>query len=528
MRVRAGAWAAVAVVVAAILSHLPALWNGFAFDDALLVSQHALVSQEAWGRVFTSPYHAGLLDTAGTGLYRPLTVLTLVADHALGGGAPLPFHLTNLLLHAGVALLVLGLGRRFGLPAPAPLLGALLFAVHPAPSEAVASVAGRADLLAAAFALGAVLCLRRPLAFAALLFASLLAKETALLLFLVPLAAPLGRTRLRAAASGAAAAALYLAMRAAVLGTLVPGSLRGTYVENPLGVLPALARVPAAAAVALRAVSLLLFPHHLSPDYGWAETGPVPGAVGAVAVTALLALGVAGIVLARRQPRAAPFLCVAAFSWFLVSNLAVPIGTAFGERLLYLPLAALAPLAGWVVVALPGRAPRRLGLAAAVVLLGAAGLRTWTASAAWHDDYTLARAAVVATPRSVKVLGNLAVELAQRGRTEEAKALLERALALAPDMVPLLLNRASLALQEGRLDDAARDLARILSAHPSEPMARLLFAQLAARRGDLALAESTLAGLVAERPGWQDPALYLERIRKARRGSASPADGPGG
>ena len=108
--VRVGA--AVLVAAAAILSHLPALRNGFTFDDPLLVSENTVVSQRQWSRVFLSPYHVGPMQSAPTGLYRPLTILTLAADHAAGGGSPAPFHTTNLLLHAAVAVAVV-LGEEF-------------------------------------------------------------------------------------------------------------------------------------------------------------------------------------------------------------------------------------------------------------------------------------------------------------------------------------------------------------------------------------------------------------------------------
>jgi tetratricopeptide (TPR) repeat protein len=222
-------------------------------------------------------------------------------------------------------------------------------------------------------------------------------------------------------------------------------------------------------------------------------------------------------------PRAGFLLAVAASAWLLVSNTLLVIGTAFGERLLYLPLAPLSLLAGWAVAAVRPVLPRRvlLGMAGAVLLVAAA--RSFTASAAWHDDARLCRAALRATPRSVKVLGNLAVEEVSQGRSAQARALLDRALALAPDATPLLLNRASLALVEGDLPGAASRIAAVLAHDPDEPMALLLYAQLAARQGDRASAERALVRAAELRPGWPEPRRYLERIRA---GSSPPAPAP--
>src|SRR5262249_41124129 len=73
-------------------------------------------------------------------------------------------HLVNLLLHVGCSLAALALFRRLGMAAAAATIAAALFAVHPVTTEAVANVAGRADLLAALGVLLGVLCHARALA----------------------------------------------------------------------------------------------------------------------------------------------------------------------------------------------------------------------------------------------------------------------------------------------------------------------------------------------------------------------------
>ncbi|KAK3917710.1 Protein O-mannosyl-transferase TMTC1, partial [Frankliniella fusca] len=107
------------------------------------------------------------LDSAGShGSYRPLAVLSLRANAYLAGGLrPHAFHLVNAGLHALCSWLVARLSRRLGPAAPpaAPPAAALLFAVHPVHCEAVAGIVGRADLLAAALSLLALLAFLRHL-----------------------------------------------------------------------------------------------------------------------------------------------------------------------------------------------------------------------------------------------------------------------------------------------------------------------------------------------------------------------------
>src|SRR6185369_7523116 len=97
---------------------------------------------------------------ATSGLYRPMTTLSFLANWTVLGNEARPFgyHLVNLLLHLGCSVAVLALFRRLGMAAGAATIAAALFAVHPVTTEAVANVAGRADLLAALGVLLGVLC----------------------------------------------------------------------------------------------------------------------------------------------------------------------------------------------------------------------------------------------------------------------------------------------------------------------------------------------------------------------------------
>src|SRR5262249_33504361 len=79
--------------------------------------------------------------------YRPVTMLSLLLDHALYRSEPFGYHLTVLLLHAAAAWGVYAFARRIA-SRPAAVLGASLFAVYPASAECVGWIAGRHDLLA--------------------------------------------------------------------------------------------------------------------------------------------------------------------------------------------------------------------------------------------------------------------------------------------------------------------------------------------------------------------------------------------
>src|SRR2546428_14007700 len=91
----------------------------------------------------------------------------------------------------------------------------------------------------------------------------------------------------------------------------------------------------------------------------------------------------------RRTPPTLAFAAWAsAVTYLPTSNLLFPSGIVLAERTLYLPVLLVAALAGWVVQwALTRWPPRRVGIAAAALLLGLLG-RTVTRLPVWRDNRT--------------------------------------------------------------------------------------------------------------------------------------------
>src|SRR5882672_10708702 len=132
-----------AVVALALISSLSGLRNGFAYDDqAIIVGNPQVHSLAGLLHRFAEPYWPA---DRGSGLYRPLTIILFSLQWVMSGGAPLIFHLTNILLYVALAVAVLSLARQL-LPEPAAWLAGALFAVHPVHVEAVANGVGQAEL----------------------------------------------------------------------------------------------------------------------------------------------------------------------------------------------------------------------------------------------------------------------------------------------------------------------------------------------------------------------------------------------
>ena len=116
----------------AVLPYLNALTAGFALDDLPRIVDNPMVEgREPASRLLT------WVDRPE--IYRPLTMLIFAANARVGTTAT-GYHVVNVLLHAGVSVLVLWIARlvlRSSLGAGA---AAALFAVHPVHTEAVTNV----------------------------------------------------------------------------------------------------------------------------------------------------------------------------------------------------------------------------------------------------------------------------------------------------------------------------------------------------------------------------------------------------
>lgn len=521
-----GALALLLVLAAAWLPFLPLLGAGFAFDDRAQIFANEAVQRGdlslAWSRGYWANV-AGASETfvAGGDLYRPLTTSSLLLAHVLHGDRPLGYHVENLLIHALTSLLIWRLLLRWRFAEPTALLAAMLFALAPIAVEPVASIAQRAELLAAA---GSALCLlalareRAALAGAALL-AALFAKEGAIIVPLLALLADralLGRRDglaplARRYAPFALACALYLAARYAVLGRIdLGGSERATYFTGEEWPLRAWLTQAGLFWTQVLPGALLGFPLVFDWSRGARATAAADDTTAWFALGALLVAALALLALTRRRPRLGFAPLFFALAYLPTANLLLPIGVLFAPRLLYWPHLGSALLLAFGARAAIERAriaPRHAALLLALPLLLLAA-RSAERSALWRSPEELYAATLQAVPENSLVRLLHAQELAARaaeggllaatrdGLYAEALGDLEIALSSDPQLLAAhagLLVRCALACeQEERLVHALDGALRAL---PHERPHPLLPALEALRREPLE--EFTLQSLRA-------------------------------
>jgi protein O-mannosyl-transferase len=422
-------------------------WGDFAYDDyPIIVRDERVHTSARWHELWTHSYWD---KPRGANLsnWRPLTSTTYAINWALAGRRPWTFHLVNTLLHAGVTLAVFSLAREIlGRDRPAALTAAL-FAVHPLHAEAVANVVGRAEILAALFALLAWLAHRRghPLGAAGWLALGLLSKESALPIVGVMviddlLGRPGGRLKpqwtARAWVPLALVFALYVLARWAVLGSVGrnPG-MAHLVVFNPLlsDDLALLTRWSTAIKMLAYQWGLLLWPARLLADYSWQHVPLSASPLDPPVLASLLFLVVFAMVAVSARPRH-PAVTLALGAWLLTamlsSNLLFPIGVLFAERLLYLPSVGMCLFIGAVLnwEGRPWRPPlRRVAAAALIAALVVLSVRTVRRAWDWRDTLSLWEHDILLAPRACQIQSGLGIELKNRGDHEEARHHLMRA-----------------------------------------------------------------------------------------------------
>jgi hypothetical protein len=173
-------WMTAALLVAVTFAiYAGSLHAGFVGDDFMIL--HRLRALAAPGDVLRF-FRGEFFE-----YYRPLPFVLHAVDWSIAGADARQFHLTNVLLHATNAVLVLLIGRELAPRSIAGPVAAMLFALHASNHEAAVWMSARFDLLATCFALAAILVMVRGrggarVAAPVLFLGALLSKESAVAL----------------------------------------------------------------------------------------------------------------------------------------------------------------------------------------------------------------------------------------------------------------------------------------------------------------------------------------------------------
>jgi len=476
----------------ALATYFTVVGFDFAFDDFIHVTGSSDVRTLAGGlSSFTHPLHPG-------NLYRPLTTLSYALTYKLFGLSPVPYHVTNLLLHITVVLLFFGLLSQFKFAVHFAFPAALLFALNPIHSEVVCNISARSESLAALFGLVAIgIALQERTSkgsvvlYSIALLLAFLSKESALAFgFIVPLIILWSRKdeRKLRLLSGATLVSLvlYLSLRFVALGGSLRGSVSIDPLDNPLVILSGGLRFVNAIKLLGDYALTTIFPFPLQYDY----SAPVTKSLSLSQVFAaptfylactLLFLFAYGIF----KKKSYAYFLGWFFAHFLIAgNLLFPVGTAFALRLLYVPSIGLLALLSYVACRhVPLGALLSTGLAVAY------GALTFFQVPVWANNTSLftyeARQEVVAA----KSYFNLAMTLRNKRESVQAKSILIQLIADHPQMADSYYGLGLLSLDEEKNTEAFEWFKKTLHQNPDYVRALVATARILMGQKEFAEAE---------------------------------------
>jgi len=504
----------------------------FLFDDPPSTVDNPTLRQ--WATIFWPPHGQGITVEG-----RPILNASLALDWAVSGPAVWSYHLLNLLIHLGSALLLFALIART-LPLLAAFAAALLWTVHPLQTESVTYIVQRAESLVTLFLLLTLYAFvradeagaqgrttaRRAWAFLAIA-ACWLGMGSKEIMYCAPLLVVLYDRTFLSGTFGAALrrhgkvhAALWCSLLFLALLLYASGSRGGTVgFHAGVGVWPYLQSQCHSLVHYLR---LSFWPSPLIFDYGtqWFSGW-------AVVPDCLLLLLLLGLTLAGlprgRWPRAA-FLGAAFFLILAPTSSIVPGNRqTSAEHRMYLPLACVIVLAVAGIVRAAGRRERGAALALCLlaVPLGAATVRR---NRDYRSAEALYRDVEAKLPSNAFVHYNLGKLLDESGRPAAGVAEYQQAIAGDPRLVLAYFNLGNAWVELGRPRDAEAAFRGALDLSPNYPQARYNLGNVLLQQGRKAEAAEQFKDAVVIDPTYVDARdnlgavlLSLGRIPEAER-----------
>lgn len=422
------------------------LYNGFVYDDYGTIVENKYISQP--GRLLTSLFDQSYYQFAGLEeSYRPVATLSYFLIYSVAKLNPFYYHLFSLILHTLNTILVYCLANLILRNRLHALIAGLLFACHPAASEAVNCIDFNDDLLATLFFLLALISyiqtntehlrssIRGILVTLLFYFLGLLSKEMAIALPVVILLYDLvfrefGRglpffrqllAILRARTS------FYTGLMAV---SLIYISLRFFILDNPgeslnvsFGSL--FERIIYLPNHIFNFIRLAIYPANLSADYSFFYPNSFLEIENLMGVIVVLTVAGGSFWIYRHSKE--NFFGI---WWFLISlfpvyNL-IEIYHPFAERYLYLPIIGFCLV---VPVVINNASQKGFGnssianlvtVASAVVILSMYSAATISRNYDWRDNFLLWSQTVQTSPNSLVARNGLGMAHLERGKLDEA------------------------------------------------------------------------------------------------------------
>jgi hypothetical protein len=441
----------VTIVLVGIAAFLPGLGTPFQGDDLTQIVNNPPVQSITNIVSFfrESTFYFGPSQPLRGAYYRPLMTTVDSSLYTAFGATPLAFHLFQLALCIGSAVILHHFLRYF-VGAALSLILALVFLVHPVNSQVVFAIPSMDDALFFFFGILALWLLvrfrSRKILFVsgACLFLSLLSKETGILFVALALAFLFWRERRRLlpfAGIVAVAVVAWLLLRSNAIGWVSSNA------NEPIDLLSLGNRLISAPAIVLFYITQFVWPVPLASTYDWTaaltvQSFVIPLTIDLAVITAAVYIG---ILIGRRgtsaQYRTYWFFAVWASIGILAHLQIIPLDATVSDTYAYFSMAGVLGMIGIAVSTLGPHLHvnrlhlnRQVGLACVSAVILLLGIRTAIRGTDWSSSYTLATHDVAVSPDDYIADITVAKQLASDGNFAQAITYAKHSVSVYPSL----------------------------------------------------------------------------------------------
>ncbi|MFA7625907.1 MAG: glycosyltransferase family 39 protein [Candidatus Kapaibacterium sp.] len=393
----------------------------YALDDYMIIKDNNYTKSglTGIGKIISSDMFSGFIenykaDLAG-GRYRPLSQVLFAIEYEFFGESPGVGHFVNVLLYSFTPFMIFLLlnslfkqdTRNIKFTESVAFISALVFAVHPIHTEAVANIKGRDEIMSLLLALTSFYYFikyndfeQKKYLFISLLtfFAALLSKENAITyLAVLPLALIMFRKETITPAIKKTIPIILTAILFIIIRQLIVGGAKvlttPELMNEPFLNMNFMEKYGTVMLTLIMYLKLLLIPYPLTYDYYpyHIEKTDLFSFLPLLSIAIHLLL----IFVAVKKYKSNPIVSFAIFYYFItlsiVSNLFFTIGSFMNERFVYMPSLAFALIAAYFVTKLPSKLKLNQNFISGLllVLVGVYSFLTVTRNPAWQDNFTL-------------------------------------------------------------------------------------------------------------------------------------------
>lgn len=478
----------IAIFITSFTIYSNSLSNEFVYDDHPQVLENEwikdirlipeILSSNAWGP-------QGKNEVSN--YYRPLMLIVFMLDYHVFGLDPWGFHIVNVFFHGAVSVLIFLMtalllnkyrqsqSESYLLPS---FVAAMLFAVHPVHTEAVAWVSG---LTEPSFTFFGMLCLyfyirhregsklAYPISVISFVFA-VLCKETALTLPLILAVYDISFRKeddsalkfMKRCAPYLIVMGIYLAVRFFVLSGVAPLKRHSelSLYQYIINVFPLFAQY----------LEKLLIPINLNAYYTFHPISSIFELKGILSIIITAAFALLGFAALKRNKSLLIPLSLIVIPLLPVLYIPALGDNTFADRYLYLPSVGFVILLAFFSVLIKHKAPRSVFpcILVSVLLFGSYSAGTISRNRVWKDDYTLFLDTVRKSPDAAAPHNYLGHTLLQKGLIYDAIRQYQLALALDPNLFTAHNNLGNAYYKLGFLDDAINEYEIAISLNPDQ------------------------------------------------------------